>query len=85
MGHTKVSRESALGVSHTGTKDNFLKRETRGFESRDTDMPNDVLVFRFDWFTSNIAQFDSKYTCRFLIQVGSLATRRQENLHPLIK
>ena len=50
-------------------------------EVRDTDRPSDVLVFGFDWLTLNRVQFASKYMCRLLFRVGSLATRRQGKLH----
>ena len=84
-GSRQVFRESALDVNHTGTKGDLLGRDTRDFESRDIDKPSDALVFGFDWFTLNRVQFASKYTCRLLLRVGSLATRRQEKLHTLIK
>ena len=44
--------------------------ETRGFESRDTDRPCDVLVFLFDWLTFNRVQFTSVYTRRVATSPG---------------
>ena len=47
-GSRQVFRESALDVNHTGTKGDLLERDTRDFESRDTDRPSDEFVFGFN-------------------------------------